>query len=175
MKEKNEYAPSNFDKAVEVIFLYEGGYINHPNDPGGETKYGISKRAYPNEDIKNLTKERAKEIYKENYWDKIKGDEIRPYLIALQTFDIAVNSGVYRASKLLQLSLNKIGAHLVVDGIIGKNTLKVINALSFDEIIELNNTMVEMRIAFYDGLIKENPKLAVFRKGWIRRAEHFKV
>ncbi len=68
----------NWEKAISFVLKWEGGYSNDPYDSGGETKYGISKRSYPNLDIKNLTLEQAKEIYKRNYWDKIDGDNL-PY------------------------------------------------------------------------------------------------
>lgn len=73
----------------------DGGYTNDPTDPGGETKYGISKRAHPNEDIKNLTPERALEIYQKEYWAPIGGDNMPvPYCVV--AFDSAVNCGVSR-------------------------------------------------------------------------------
>lgn len=75
----------------------DGGYTNDPLDPGGETKYGISKRAHPNEDIKNLTPERALEIYQKEYWNPIGGDNL-PLPMCVAAFDSAVNCGVSRCS-----------------------------------------------------------------------------
>jgi lysozyme family protein len=89
-----------FDKAVQIILRLEGGYVNHPNDPGGETKYGISKRAYPDLNIAALTKEQAIAIYKRDYWDKAECDLLEP-AFALAYFDMAVNSGVSAARRLL--------------------------------------------------------------------------
>ena len=63
---------TTFDEIIDVVLEHEGGYVNDPTDTGGETKYGISKRAYPDEDIKELTVERAKELYKKDYWDRFK-------------------------------------------------------------------------------------------------------
>ena len=63
---------SKFDEIIEVVLEHEGGYVNDPKDPGGETNFGIAKRSHPDVDIKNLTKESAKEIYKEVYWDNNK-------------------------------------------------------------------------------------------------------
>lgn len=91
----------NFDKAFQLIIGAEGGYSNDPRDPGGETKYGICKRSYPNEDIKNMTLDRAKLLYKADYWDKVRGDDI-PYPLDIFVFDAAVNQGVGAASMLLQ-------------------------------------------------------------------------
>ena len=105
---------ANFDKAIERVLINEGGYVNDPNDAGGETKYGISKRAYPGVDIKNLTTDEAKAIYKKDYWDKIKGDNINSDEIAYEIFDTAVNMGVRTSSKIAQMV---VGAY--PDGFIG--------------------------------------------------------
>lgn len=86
----------DFNTCVEFILSSEGGYVNDPSDPGGETKFGISKRAYPNVDIKNLTVDGAKAIYKKDYWDAINGDCLDPDM-ACAAFDTAVNMGVGRA------------------------------------------------------------------------------
>lgn len=84
---------SKFDRVMDFVLRWEGGYANDPRDPGGETKYGISKRSHPELDIKNLTKEQALEIYREEYWDPINGDT-HPYIEALVLMDFAVHSGV---------------------------------------------------------------------------------
>ena len=89
----------SFEDAFEFVVGEEGGYVNNPADPGGETKYGISKRAYPAEDIKNLTLDRAKALYKRDYWDALNLDA-RPYREALCLFDCAVNNGVTRAREI---------------------------------------------------------------------------
>lgn len=89
-----------FDRAFQIVVGEEGGYVNDPRDPGGETKYGISKRAYPNEDIPNLTLDRAKALYKRDYWDKVRGDSITDWGQALCMFDCAVNMGVGRSLNL---------------------------------------------------------------------------
>lgn len=107
----------NFDMAFDGVIGVEGGYVNDPNDPGGETKYGISKRAYPNENIQNMTIERAKAIYRRDYWDTVKGDEL-PYHLDILVFDAAVNQGVIPAIKMLQKALN-----VAQDGVIGRDTM----------------------------------------------------
>jgi lysozyme family protein len=86
----------NFDDAFKRLIGHEGGYSNHSKDPGGETQYGISKRQYPHLDIAALTLDDAKQIYKRDYWDKVRGDDL-PYPIAFELFDAAVNHGVRRA------------------------------------------------------------------------------
>ena len=94
----------SFDSAVEFVLQREGGYVNNPKDRGGETNYGISKRSYPDLDIKNLTREQAKEIYRKDYWQAIDGDKIADPKAALVAFDAAVNHGPgYARDKLLPL------------------------------------------------------------------------
>lgn len=105
-------------KAIHIIIELEGGYVNDPNDPGGETKYGISKRAFPNVDIKNLTVPQAYNIYKEHYWDKVSGD-VLPWPINILLFDMAVHSGPTRAIKTAQEAFK-----LTADGVIGPRTIE---------------------------------------------------
>lgn len=107
----------DFDTAFDLIVGVEGKYSNDSRDAGGETNYGISKRAYPNEDIAGLTKARAKELYKRDYWDKVKGDEL-PAPLNLFVFDAAVNQGVEPAIKLLQKTLG-----VAQDGLLGSATI----------------------------------------------------
>jgi len=85
---------------MTFIFKWEGGYVNDPADPGGETKFGISKRAYPSVDIKNLTKQAAQEIYQRDYWNAIQGDTLDPAL-ACVALNCAINMGVGRAKQFL--------------------------------------------------------------------------
>lgn len=94
---------TSFDKIIDFVLKSEGGYVNNPNDPGGETKYGISKKAYPNLDIKNLTLEQAKDIYRKDYWDKVKGDSL-PYPLDMCVMDMAVNAGVVASLNVLKSS-----------------------------------------------------------------------
>lgn len=117
---------SDYDQCFEKVVGVEGGYVNDPSDPGGETKYGISKRQYPNEDIKSLTIDRAKEIYRADYWNVCKCDSL-PWPLRLYVFDCAVNQGCdlkadFAAQKMLQQSLN-----LVQDGIVGNQTIAAAN------------------------------------------------
>jgi lysozyme family protein len=93
-----------FEKALKFTLKWEGNYSNDPNDPGGETKYGISKKSYPTLDIKNLTLEKAKEIYYQNYWLKADCDKI-PFPFNITVFDTAVNCGVERAKRFYQISI----------------------------------------------------------------------
>lgn len=142
------------EKAIEWIIEAEGGYVNNPNDPGGETKYGISKKVYPNLDIKNLTKEQAAEIYIRDYWNKIKGDDL-PFPLDICVFDFAVNSGISRAVKILQ---SEIGA--VTDGIVGNDTLSHLASLNYDW-----KEFLLRRLEFYISL----KTFKYFGRGWCNR------
>ena len=104
-----------FDEIIEVTLHHEGGYVHDPKDLGGETNFGIAKRFYPKVDIKNLTKEGAKEIYKKDYWDKNKVDRLPDDLKHI-FFDMCVNQGRGTAVKILQRAINGKGGKLKVDG-----------------------------------------------------------
>lgn len=113
----------DFSAAFAALLGHEGGYVNNPADPGGETKYGISKRAYPKEDIAALTLDRAEEIYLRDFWEAA-GCESVPDGMKFQLFDMAVNSGVSSAVKTLQLS-----ACTQPDGILGPQTLMAVQSM----------------------------------------------
>ena len=103
-----------FDRCVEEILRWEGGYVNHRSDPGGETNFGISKRAHPGVDIKNLTRKQAIEIYQEDYWEPM-GCGAMPPPLAMVIFDAAVQHGLARAKKLLAKTADKAGEERVRD------------------------------------------------------------
>lgn len=90
-----------FDTAFDRLIGHEAGYVNNPHDPGGETNWGISKRSYPNVDIKNLTRDGSKTIYRLDFWERIHADEL-PGAVAFQVFDFAVNSSIETAVRYLQ-------------------------------------------------------------------------
>ena len=144
--------------------MWEGGYVNHPNDPGGETKYGISKKSYPDLDISSLTLDQALEIYKNDYWDKIRGD-LLPYKIDTIIYDWAVNSGPYRAVKELQ---KYVGT--TPDGVVGELTLFAIkSAVDKQGLFTVATNLIDARRRFYERLVEKNPKFIVFRNGWMNR------
>lgn len=146
----------NFDEAVTALLVHEGGYVNNPHDKGLETKYGISKRAYPNVNIKTLTIEGAKRIYKVDYWDKCRCDEL-PESVRFDVFDAAVNSGVNRATIWLQDALK-----VKSDGIIGANTLKAANSFNGHILSKRYNGTRLMFMTNLDGW-------KVFSRGWAKR------
>lgn len=94
------------DKALEFVLKWEGGYVNDPDDAGGETKYGIAKRFFPNLDIKNLTKEDAASIYESQYWTRAGCPWLKDYNLAIVVFDTAVNCGVGFAKSTLEKTEN---------------------------------------------------------------------
>jgi lysozyme family protein len=152
------------NKFIPKILFAEGGskYTNDPNDSGGETKYGISKKAFPNLDIKNLTEVQAIAIYKKLYCDPCKIDLIKDEFLALHVFDFAVTSGVHRAIEVLQ---SVIG--VLTDGIFGNQTLQKVNSGNY------LNAYKNARIAFYTNIgIGKNAK---FKKGWINRVNNLKL
>lgn len=152
---------SNFDRAADFVLEQEGGYVFDPSDPGGETKYGISRRSHPDiEDIKELTIEDAKKIYKEEYWDPIRGDEL-PYPAALAFFDFAINSGVRSATLCIQGVLG-----VRQDGRIGRVTMAALS--------EFPNTHVAQKICksraeFVIRLNNVRPGMTKFLVGWLKR------
>ena len=156
----------NYDKCLETILHHEGGYVNHPKDPGGETNLGVTKKVYQEhggtKDMKDLLVEDVAPIYKKGYWDKIKGDEL-PGGLDLCVFDFGVNAGPGRAAKFLQ---QMIGT--VVDGGIGPNTLaKLEEYIRENGEHEAVKKYQEMRQKYYESL----STFATFGKGWTRRVE----
>lgn len=146
----------SFDDAFERTIGHEGGYVNDPHDPGGETKFGISRRAYPDEDIAGLTIMRARELYRRDYWDRVQGDQL-PAWIASQVFDAAVNSGVKQASVWLQRA---VGAQ--PDGVIGAKTIAAARRADPGTAVARFNAH---RLHFMTAL----PTWPDFGKGWARR------
>ena len=154
----------NFSTCLNLILKHEGGFVNHPDDPGGATNMGITKAVYEKhlkrkvslEEMKNIDKDAVHEIYKKSYWDKLKGDKL-PSGLDLFLFDWGVNSGVARSARCLQgiLEVSK-------DGIIGSQTLKRLERE--DDSIILSQLHAE-REAFYRYL----PHFITFGRGWLRR------
>lgn len=156
-----------FEYAIKIVLKHEGGYSNDSVDPGGETKYGISKRSYPMIDIKNLTIDKAKTIYYYDFWLKGRYYKIIDIKLAAKTFDAGVNMGTNRANKLLQSACNNLGSNLLVDGLIGPNTLNIVNSYNS---IELLDVYRDEMYKFYTNLIKRRPSLVKYVNGWRNRA-----
>ena len=154
----------NFDTALRALLKHEGGYVNHPSDPGGMTNLGVTKRVWEEwvghevdeKQMRALTPELVAPLYKKKYWDKVCGDEL-PTGLDLAVFDLAVNSGPGRAAKMLQKVLG-----VTQDGAIGPQTIaKALNIDSSKLIADYNAE----RLAFLQAL----PTWGTFGKGWGRR------
>ena len=152
-----------FETAIRLVLQHEGGYVNDPDDPGGETNFGISRRTYPDLDIKNLTGEEATEIYRRDWWDKNRFGEIEPGSLATGLFDVAVNAGTSRAVTALQKALTATGVSVSVDGKLGPATLAAANGHAKPD--ALVREFCAQRVMYYTGL--EKPKYLL---GWVRRA-----
>ncbi len=142
------------------ILQAEGGYVNDPIDPGGETKYGISRKVYPTVDIKNLTLDKAKEIYRRDYWAACRCDYL-PQRVALAVFDGAVNMGAKTSIKILQVCLG-----VTPDGVIGPVTLSALENQSEHRVLR---NILAQRAVNYMKVILNNPTLWKFSLGWMRR------
>ncbi|KNA31057.1 hypothetical protein ADU20_27445 [Burkholderia pseudomallei] len=145
----------NFERAFELVVGIEAGYVNDPTDPGGETKFGISKRTYPNLDIANLALGDAKGIYASDYWQACACDKM-PWPQCLFVFDMAVNQGQPIARVFLQRTLG-----VTADGVIGPVTLAAANRMT-DEQLALFLTARAMRYM-------QASNFSVDGRGWFKR------
>lgn len=145
-----------FDDAFAKLIGHEGGYVNDKRDPGGETKFGISKRAYPDVNIASLTIEQAKVIYKRDYWDRARCDELPP-VVSFQVFDTAVNSGIGQSIRFLQRAVG-----VADDGQVGPLTVNAVRRLNPEAVVARFNGH---RLDFMTKLSNWD----VFGKGWARR------
>lgn len=155
----------NFDTALKHVLVHEGGYVNHPADPGGATNKGITQATYNSwrrgrglvtRSVREITDAEVASIYKGSYWDLVKGDDL-PSGVDYAVFDFAVNSGPRRAAEFLQ---RIVGA--AVDGKIGPETLGKTKAMAPVVVI---NTLVDKRLAWLKTLGTWN----TFGRGWTNR------
>lgn len=159
------YSPS-FLAAIEDLLMWEGGYVNDPADPGGETNFGLSKRSYPSLDVKDLTRAQATAIYHGDWWVRY-GLEDLPAPIAKKVLNTNVNVGPYQGAKQLQMSLQHKGQPVTVDGSLGPLTRAACSAVPPDELL------MELRKqakGYYLALIADHPALVRYRTGWLKRA-----
>ena len=159
-----------FEKAIPTILKNEGGYVNNPKDAGGETNFGISKRSFPDVDIKNLTQETAVAIYRSSFWSKYPLlEEIASQEVATKTFDLMVNMGPARGIKILQLAINEASSMCVVtaDGRLGPLTVQRANELDPQKLLQA----IQANAArFYCDIVKRKPDQEVFLRTWLLRA-----
>jgi lysozyme family protein len=155
---------ANFDAALKAILHHEGGFVNHPADPGGMTNLGVTKKVWEEwvghevdeKQMRALTPELVGPMYKAKYWDKVKGDDL-PEGVDYCVFDAAVNSGPGRAAKWLQACVG-----VEPDGGIGPKTLAAVAAFDPAELVE---DYAKRRLSFLSDL----PHWGTFGKGWSRR------
>ena len=160
----------NFEKSLAELLKHEGGYVNHPQDPGGRTNHGVTQdvwedwidRAVSEAEIKALTPAKVAPLYREMYWDRIKGDKL-PSGVDYCVFDAAVNSGASRAAKWLQTT---VGA--VADGVIGEQTLRQVALTNPQMLIDKYSAI---RLEFLKG----RSTWPTFGKGWERRVEEVRA
>ena len=154
----------NFADCLEMLLKHEGGYVNHPKDPGGETNLGVTRKVWEQwigkpagkDAMKKLTVADVSPLYKKLYWDKVKGDEL-PSGVDWAVFDWAVNSGTGRAAKALQKIVG-----VEPDGGIGAATVAAVKKADPATVIK---KLALMRENFYRNL----PTFGTFGRGWLRR------
>ena len=160
---------ANFEECMARLLEHEGGYVNHPNDPGGETNLGVTRAVYEqyagrqvmDGEMEGLTHDDVYPIYKENYWDRVRGDDL-PSGVDWAVFDWGVNSGTSRAAKALQ---RVVGVEQ--DGGIGPMTLQAVASVESAGIID---QLHYMREGFYRSL----STFDTFGRGWLRRNDETK-
>lgn len=161
---------SHFDRAFALTVGHEGGLVDHPSDPGGLTKFGITKRDFPALDIPNLTLDEARELYLEHYWTAAGLDRVGDGEIACKMFDMGVNMGARRMTIVVQQAINYLlrrGDELEVDGILGPLTVEAVNGA---EPRDLFLALKGEHYVWYRTLIAKNENLEPFARGWLRRA-----
>lgn len=160
----------NFDRILDELLLSEGGFVNHPSDPGGATNLGVTLATAKRlgidvdkdgdtdvNDIKLLKREHAAQVFKSEFWDKVKGDEL-PHGLDYAVVDFAYHSGPKRAVIGLQRLLG-----LADDGILGPHTLAAVKSYQFYD--TLINRYMDDRVKF----LKSLSTFSVFGKGWMNR------
>ncbi len=184
---------SDFSKALTKLIGAEGAYANNPNDRGQETYFGISRRSFPQwigwktidglrtepgfpKTLGNVVvlTEQVKDLYKQEFWDKIHGDEIKSQDIANEIFDTAVNMGCDVAIRFAQHALNLLNRNqknysdLNADGVFGKLSLNTLN--NFDEELILLRALNALQANKYITLCDRDSSQEVFFRGWLKRA-----
>ena len=160
----------NWEACFAMVLKHEGGFVNHPKDPGGMTNLGVTRTNWEiyldhdvtEADMRALTPEMVKPFYKKNYWDKIRGDEL-PSGVDYAAYDLAVNSGTGRAAKYLQQI-----AGVTADGVIGPRSMEAIKKCDAEGVVD---KICNMRMTFLKGL----GTFETFGKGWTIRVNDVKA
>jgi lysozyme family protein len=171
----------NFNSAYEKVLRNEGGYVNDPDDPGGETYKGVSRKIWSawdgwllvdfykrrngfpaNLETDNELQEKVKDFYRINYWDKLRATDIEDDAVAASVFDFAVNAGISTSASLAQMV-----AGAKVDGFIGRETLTKINNAEAEHFLA---TFTVAKVARYINIVKKRPVSRKYFYGWVCRA-----
>lgn len=164
---------SEFEPAVEATLTHEGGYANNPNDRGGETNFGISRRFLKSQGIpcsgslRLLTREHAVRLYRQFFWEKLGLQRLDSQLLASKVFDVAVNMGPRRAVLLLQEACCALGSTVEVDGRLGPITVAAANALDPQTLV---NSLCRLQAQHYRHIVDADPTQHEFLHGWLKRA-----
>lgn len=161
---------SNWEASLDLMLASEGGYVNHPDDPGGMTNLGVTKRTWEEwvgresneKEMRSLTKEMVAPLYKRRFWDACRCDEL-PKGLDYLVFDFAVNAGPGRSIKTLQ---SAVGA--TPDGGFGPKTMECVTACDKDSLVD---KFSDAKLSFYQSL----PTFPTFGKGWTNRVHHVKA
>ncbi len=180
---------ARFDPSFESVLRHEGGFVDHPRDPGGATNFGISLRYLIRrgdldrdglldgdmdgdgdidvDDIRALGPDNVKHLYHTGFWSPNRLDEVREQEVATKIFDMCVNMGSRQAWRIVQRACNFFVDldPLVVDGIVGPATLGAVNSIA-----DLMGPLRDQQAQFYEDLVDARPDLEVFLEGWLNRA-----
>ena len=162
-----------FEYAFNKTLALEGEYVNDPDDPGGETKWGISKKAYPDLDIDALTLNGVKYLYRRDYWEALYLGMICNQAIAAEIFDTAVNMGQRISIRIVQRALNFLGENLVEDGIIGPKTISALNDWASRDQRALFVCLNGFQFMRYVEITSYKPGLKRFSRGWTKRIQQY--
>jgi hypothetical protein len=164
---------ADFSSAVAVVLKHEGGYFEDQKT-GEISKFGLTAEflrsiglPHDRDSIRNLTLEQAIEIYRVHWWEKYGFGRIRDQRVATKFFDLAVNLGPQRATGLLQQALNRCGAQLTVDGLLGERTIAAVNEAAPECVL---TQLRDLAAEHYRNLAAKDPKYLPYLKGWIKRA-----
>lgn len=167
---------ASFNVAIEKVLEREGGYVNHPDDPGGETKFGISTRRYPELDISSLSRDDAIRIYSRDFWNPLY-DRLETQAIGTKLLELTVNlphgdrRPYYETDmtgiRLLQQALHVLGHTVEVDGIFGPQTFQAVRLMNPSALLE---ALKVQQAKYYAGLVAANQALRPFLLGWLQRA-----
>ena len=166
---------SDFVDAIGTVLEHEGGLSDHPADPGGLTNMGITLGTFreyrgpqaSSDELRHLSRSDAEAIYRDLWWDRYGYGRIGDQRCATKLFDASVNMGATRAHVLAQQATNALGTALAVDGILGEHSIDGINACDPERWLY---AYAHQLMGFYQDLTHRKPELAVFRRGWLRRA-----